>query len=703
MQAALATSAAADKKILVIDDESGIRNNILLMLKVERFAAVGAENGRVGLDMARSYLPNLILCDVNMPEMDGFQVLEALRADERLADTPFVFLTALDDRANQRRGMNLGADDYLTKPFTRNELMAAVTARLRKHETSSQALTTRLLSEKNALTERFRNAIAGQETVPVAEARPAPGEIAGEIAEATVLFTDIRNFTTYSELLTASEIAEFLNAYLERACAPVLACGGRILKFLGDGFLALFEPGHADSQGSHAKRALRAAVAIQLASLRFREWIELRHPSRGLPEFCSGVGVHSGEVLICKVGTSEHEELTAIGDSVNVASRLEGQTKELGWAIVASDASVAAAGAGVSIGARQHVQLRGRSTPTLVHEVTGADAGPTPDAAETVVALPQEMREALAANAQMTASAAKDALGITLRMIANDVDELARERRADSVHGYRVQSKLGQGGSSTVYLAERDADKQLVVLKILNMSSGPSQTLLHGFMREFEIISSIDHANVVKIYDRGFSEDLAYIAMEYFPGGTLAGIIAEGLTARQGLSLLAQAGAGLREIHGRGIVHRDVKPANLMARADGTIALADFGIAKHLGEDLERTHQGEVFGTPYYISPEQIRGEPATAQSDIYALGVMFHEMLLRRRPFEAEGVADLMRLHTTAERPRLPEQLADYQALLDGMLAIDPRERFASADALLHAIDEVWTRQALRTMRSHG
>jgi class 3 adenylate cyclase len=697
---AAAPAVAAGKKILVIDDESGIRNNILLMLKVERFAAIGAENGRLGLDMARSYLPDLILCDVNMPEMDGFQVLEALRADPRLADTPFVFLTALDDRANQRRGMNLGADDYLTKPFTRDELMSAVAARLRKHQSASEALSARLLLEKSELTQKFRDEIAGIEAAVGPEHNTV--EVAGVLADATVMFSDIRNFTTYSERLTSAEIAEFLNGYLERACAPVLACGGRILKFLGDGFLALFEPGAGDAAGdSHAKRALRAAVAIQVAAHEFREWIGAHHPLRDLPDFCVGVGVHSGEVLICRVGTPEHEEVTAIGDSVNVASRLEGQTKELGWAIVASDATVSAAGTGVSVGARQDVQLRGRSAPTLVHEITGTDAGGASEAANAIT-LPEDMRQALATNSQIAAGAAKDALGITLRMIANDVDELSRSRRADSVHGYRVQSKIGQGGSSTVYLAERDSDKQQVVLKILNMSGGPSRQLLHGFMREFEIISSIEHPNVVRIYDRGFSEDLAYIAMEYFPGGTLTGIIGGGLSARQALSLLAQAAAGLHEIHTRGIVHRDVKPANLMARADGTIALADFGIAKRLGEDMERTHHGEVVGTPYYISPEQIRGEAATAQSDIYALGVMFHEMLLRRRPFEADGVAELMRLHATASRPKLPEHLAEYQALLDGMLAIDPRTRFESADALLHAIDEVWTKQALRAM-SHA
>jgi serine/threonine protein kinase len=189
--------------------------------------------------------------------------------------------------------------------------------------------------------------------------------------------------------------------------------------------------------------------------------------------------------------------------------------------------------------------------------------------------------------------------------------------------------------------------------------------------------------------------------MEYFPAGTLADIIQTRLTARQALSLLAQAAAGLREIHHHGIIHRDVKPANLMARNDGTIALVDFGIAKRLGDDMARTVHGEVFGTPYYISPEQTEARPATARSDLYSLGIIFYEMLLCQRPFEAAGVAEVLALHTSAPRPRLPQHLSEYQVLLDGMLAVDPEARIASADALLHSIDDVWTRQAVRALQS--
>jgi len=315
------------------------------------------------------------------------------------------------------------------------------------------------------------------------------------------------------------------------------------------------------------------------------------------------------------------------------------------------------------------------------------------------VQISEEMREALAANARIAADAVKEALGMTLRMITSELGDALGEKRL-SVQGYRVVSKIGFGGSSVVYLAERESDKQQVVLKILNASADVDEPLNQRFVQEFDIISSIDHPSVVKIYDRGFSGRHAYIAMEYFPGGTLAEIIASGLTERQAVSLLAQAANALREIHNRGIIHRDIKPGNLMARADGSIALADFGIAKRLGDSFERKRQGELYGTPYYISPEQIEGSPATTQSDIYSLGVIFYEMLTSKRPFEAESVSELIAMHVSAARPKLPEALADYQGLLNRMLAVAPRDRYKSADELLEAIDEVWTKQAMRTLK---
>jgi serine/threonine protein kinase len=185
--------------------------------------------------------------------------------------------------------------------------------------------------------------------------------------------------------------------------------------------------------------------------------------------------------------------------------------------------------------------------------------------------------------------------------------------------------------------------------------------------------------------------------MEHLAGGTLRDVMDRGLSARQALSLLSQAASALAEIHRCGIVHRDIKPANMLLREASVLVLTDFGVAKRLDQGPSQTIQGEVFGTPYYLSPEQAQGAVVTPQTDLYSLGVIFYEMLTGTRPYRGGTITEILAQHSAAPIPRLSPELADYQALVDGMLAKRPAERFESADAVLDAIDQVWTQQALK------
>jgi serine/threonine-protein kinase PpkA len=682
------------KKILVVEDEASIRLNLTLMLKGEGYELDSAENGRAGIEHAKGFMPDLIISDVMMPELDGFGMLDALRGDPRFADTPFIFLTALNDKTSMRRGMNLGADDFLNKPFTRDELVDAVNSRLKKYENAARSLAERLVAGNDELKRWYRESLSGAEAErPLSNAETAG--LTGKMTEATVLFADVRNFTTYSELLTAGQIAELLNAYFEAVCQPIVRNGGRIAKLIGDGIMVVFDRRDEDGEDNHARRAVRAGLGIVLAANAFGDWFKQHFDLSGLPNFATGVGIHTGELMEVRIGPPGAEDLTVVGDSVNVASRLEGQTKELGWPVVASAATVSKAGSLVSTGESRVLELRGRHTPVEAMEVTGI--GATEGTEDGPIEVPESLRAALAENAKMTARAAKAALSETLRIITSDLSKALAAGRQLQIKGYRVQSKIGEGGMSNVFLAERESDGAQVALKILNARPSDDKQLLQRFIQESALISDIDHTNVVKIYDKGFTDDYAYIAMEYFTGGSLKDVIAQGLSPRQALSLLAQAAAALAEIHRLGIVHRDVKPANMMLRADGTMVLADFGIAKRSEGSMDRTMHGEFFGTPYYISPEQAGGKPATERSDIYSLGIIFYEMLMNRRPFDGSSIVELISQHVHAPVPRLPAALDDYQGLLDSMLAKDPAERLQNADEVLAAIDRVWTQVALR------
>ena len=196
-------------------------------------------------------------------------------------------------------------------------------------------------------------------------------DLSGEAKTVTVLFSDIRGFTTFSEKLTAHEVVELLNAYFTRACAPILAEGGMVNKFIGDAVMAVF--GSPVAYPDHARRALRAALGMAKEAAEFKQWMAHRFPDRGLAEFGIGVGLYTGEAVIGDIGTPKRKEFTAIGDTVNAASRLEGVTKELKVVIAASESTVKAAGQGVRTGKVETLTVKGRSEAIRAYEILGIE------------------------------------------------------------------------------------------------------------------------------------------------------------------------------------------------------------------------------------------------------------------------------------------------------------------------------------------
>jgi serine/threonine protein kinase len=404
-------------KILVVEDDAEIRKNLGRMLRMENFDVLTAENGDVAIALVRQHLPALILSDVMMPVLDGYGFLEALRADPLISRIPVIFLTALADRVDMRRAMNLGADDYLTKPFSQEELLTAINARIKRHT-------------------------------------PADSSAA---RSGTLQLNDVI------------------------ATAPVC------------------------------------------------------------------------------------------------------------------------------------------------------------------------------------------------------------------IKGYRLLRKIGSGGMSEVFLAVREIDNFELVLKVLDTRINQDSALLHRFIQEYALLSQIDHPNVVRIFEQGITDEHVYLAIEYFPAGDIKKRMAGGFLENEALGVVLQVALALVEIHAQGIVHRDVKPDNLMLRADGSVVLADFGIAKLCEIEFGHTLHGEIVGTPSYLSPEQAMGKPVSHATDIYSLGVIFFEMLTGARPYAAEKLEALLGQHLFAPSPRLEARFAAYQELLDRMMAKDPSQRFASARAVVDFISVRW------------
>ncbi|MEE8156805.1 MAG: protein kinase [Gammaproteobacteria bacterium] len=254
------------------------------------------------------------------------------------------------------------------------------------------------------------------------------------------------------------------------------------------------------------------------------------------------------------------------------------------------------------------------------------------------------------------------------------------------IKGHRYIKQLATGSLSSVYLAESDSVDTQVVLKVLRQIPDVAEdaSTFERFLQEYEVISRIDHPNVVKIYDIGIADDQVYIAMEYFPAGDLKARIKKPLPPKVALNYLQQMARALDAIHSVGVLHRDLKPGNVMLRKDDTLALIDFGLAKQLRLEADITGTGEIFGTPYYMSPEQGHADAVDERGDIYSLGVIFYEMLTGERPFVAATPMAVIYKHSHSDIPALPESLAAYQELVNTLLAKDPADRYQSADALL-------------------
>jgi len=254
---------------------------------------------------------------------------------------------------------------------------------------------------------------------------------------------------------------------------------------------------------------------------------------------------------------------------------------------------------------------------------------------------------------------------------------------------YEVVRKLGSGGMADVYLANDRLLGRQVALKILSTRYAHDEQFVERFRREASSAASLNHPNIVQIYDRGEAEGTYYIAMEYLEGRSLKEIILKyaPLSSDRLISISVQILEGLRFAHCRDVIHRDIKPQNIIIDHDDRVKVTDFGIAR-AGSASTMTEAGSILGTAHYLSPEQAQGQPVEAASDLYSLGVVMYEMATGKLPFDGDNPVSIAMQHVH-EHPVPPGNIApdipeNLEAVILRSLGKHPTERYLTAQAML-------------------
>ncbi len=278
------------------------------------------------------------------------------------------------------------------------------------------------------------------------------------------------------------------------------------------------------------------------------------------------------------------------------------------------------------------------------------------------------------------------------------LDEDSMYRPAQQIPGFRILSKIGQGAMAVVFKAKQLSLDRIVAIKVLPKRLSDSPEFVKRFYYEGRAAARLNHPNIVQAYDVGESSGYHYFVMEYIDGDTIYEHLTEGrcMPEQKALEIILQVTVALRHAHAQGLIHRDVKPKNIMLTKEGAVKLADMGLAREVGDDkTAMAEAGRAYGTPYYISPEQIRGDiNIDCRADIYALGATFYHMLAGRVPFDGSSPSAVMHKHL--KEPLVPPDHINSNLssgvgeIIEVMMHKDPDDRYPSTEELISDLEAV-------------
>jgi adenylate cyclase len=365
------TKASEQGSLLVVDDNEMNRDVLVRHLENQSHTVAQAQNGRQALEMIRKDRFDLVLLDVMMPQMNGYQVLTHMKSDISWKNIPVIMISALGEMASVVQCIEMGAEDYLPKPFNPVLLKARINACLEKKRLRDQEIEYQLrLKEMNKALEvrnRFIRATFGRylsdEIVESILEKPEGLKLGGEKREVTILMADLRGFTSICERLPPENIVGIINNYLETMTDIISQYKGTIIEFMGDAILVIF--GAPIQRDNDAKRAVACAIEMQLAM----NGVSQRNRQEGHSEVVMGIGINTGRAVVGNIGSEKRTKYGIVGRAVNLASRIE--TFTLGGQILVSESTAKACSPFLRVDNQKEVMLKGFKKPTKIYEVGG--------------------------------------------------------------------------------------------------------------------------------------------------------------------------------------------------------------------------------------------------------------------------------------------------------------------------------------------
>ena len=504
-------------------------------------------------------------------------------------------------------------------------------------------------------------ALYGQMSARMAEREAAPRASRTPMSdEGTILVTDVRGLSVGAS--DASSVMAALIRIMKLQESEVLRQDGEVREIVGHRLLSIFRGSRGIIHAIRAARTINEELALQAEP--------------GSP-ISIGVGIATGDFVTGSVELT-HESGVAIVGNAPLLAMLFAWHAPAGHAYISYETAQAAGTEVSSSATREEVKLKWLAQALPVASL--------PLVSVTTGTLRRDLT---------TGGMATMRLGDTVGGAAGAGLDLSPGQTFAG--RYRIEQVLGRGGMGVVYKAIDTQLDETVAIKTLPgdvMQRSPED--LERFKREIRLARKITHRNVLRTYDYGEADGVYFISMEFVRGYTLSELEQETreLATRAAMGIARQICRGLHAAHEQGIIHRDIKPQNVLIDSKGEVKLMDFGIARVAESTEAMTQAGLIVGTPHYMSPEQVQGNTLDPRSDVYSMGILIYEMLVGRRPFEATSLTGVLAAHITEKpkpvvemRPEVGQQIND---IVMKCLAKDPKQRYADAGALLNDLDRV-------------